>query len=95
MARPIASVLSAMPGPELDVTPSAPAYDAPIAAQIAAISSSAWKVSTPWLFRFASTWSRDVAGVMGYEPKNSCGRPAAWAPASRPHAVASVPVTVR
>ena len=46
-ARPIASVLSAMPGPEEAVSPSAPPYAAPIAAPIAAISSSAWKVLTP------------------------------------------------
>ena len=32
---------------ELEVTPSAPAYEAPMAEQIAAISSSAWKVTTP------------------------------------------------
>ena len=40
-------LLSAMPGPLVVVTPSAPPYAAPIAAQIAAISSSAWKVVTP------------------------------------------------
>ena len=39
-----ASILSAMPGPLVLVTPSLPAYDAPIAEQIAAISSSAWIV---------------------------------------------------
>ena len=49
MARPIASVFNAMPGPELDVTPMAPPYDAPIAAHTAAISSSAWNVPTPIL----------------------------------------------
>jgi hypothetical protein len=36
-----------MPGPELDVTPSAPANDAPMAEHTAAISSSAWNVTTP------------------------------------------------
>ena len=46
-ARFIASLLSAMPGPELAVSPSAPPYDAPIAAPIAAISSSAWNARTP------------------------------------------------
>ncbi len=46
-ARPIASLLSAMPGPEVEVTASAPPNAAPIAAQMAAISSSAWKVVTP------------------------------------------------
>ncbi len=46
-ARFMASALSAMPGPEEAVTPSAPPKAAPIAAQTAAISSSAWKVVTP------------------------------------------------
>ncbi len=46
-ARFIASALSAMPGPEEAVTPRAPPKEAPIAAQMAAISSSAWKVVTP------------------------------------------------
>ncbi len=40
-ASPNASPLSATPAPELEVTPSAPANEAPIAEQIAAISSSA------------------------------------------------------
>jgi hypothetical protein len=46
-ARPIASLFSAMPGPEVDVTPRQPAYEPPIAAATAAISSSAWNVITP------------------------------------------------
>ncbi len=46
-ARPSASVLSATPAPELEVTPKAPANEAPMAEQMAAISSSAWKVTTP------------------------------------------------
>ena len=65
MARPSISVLRAIPGPELDVTPRAPAYAAPIAAPIAAISSSAWKVRTPNAFKLARVWSRAEAGVMG------------------------------
>ena len=40
-ARPSASVFSAMPGPDVVVMPSAPAYAAPIAEVMAAISSSA------------------------------------------------------
>ncbi len=40
-AKPIASVLSASPGPEVEVIARLPAYDAPIAVQIPAISSSA------------------------------------------------------
>ena len=50
IARPIASPLSAMPGPDDEVTPNCPAYDAPIAEAIAAISSSAWKVVMPYSF---------------------------------------------
>ncbi len=46
-ARLMASALSAMPGPQVVVTPSAPPNEAPIAEQTAAISSSAWKVVTP------------------------------------------------
>ncbi len=46
-ARPNASLFSATPAPELDVTPKAPAKELPMAEQMAAISSSAWKVTTP------------------------------------------------
>ena len=46
-ARLTASLLRANPGPLVLVTPSAPPNAAPIAAQTAAISSSAWKVVTP------------------------------------------------
>src|SRR6266496_3671166 len=42
-ASPIDSPLSAMPGPDDDVTASAPPNDAPIAAPMPAISSSAWR----------------------------------------------------
>lgn len=45
-ASPIASPLSAIPGPLLPVTPIAPPKDAPIAEPTAAISSSAWNVVT-------------------------------------------------
>ena len=41
-ARPIASLLSASPGPLVPVTPSAPPKLAPMAEPMAAISSSAW-----------------------------------------------------
>ena len=40
-ARPIASLFSATPGPLVPVSPSEPPYDAPIAAPMALISSSA------------------------------------------------------
>src|SRR5215212_9237248 len=46
-ARPRASDFSETPGPDVVVTPSAPPKEAPIAALIPAISSSAWKVRTP------------------------------------------------
>ena len=46
-ARPIASVLSAMPGPDEVVSASLPPNAAPMALQMPAISSSAWKVRTP------------------------------------------------
>jgi hypothetical protein len=46
-AKPMASPLRAKPGPEVAVIPKEPAKDAPMAAVMAAISSSAWKVTTP------------------------------------------------
>ena len=46
-ARPMASPLSAMPGPDEAVSASAPPKDAPMAEPMAAISSSAWNVRTP------------------------------------------------
>ena len=64
-ARPIASPFSAMPGPELLVTPSCPAQLAPMAEQIAAISSSAWKVVTPNSFSRTRWWRMADAGVIG------------------------------
>src|SRR5213075_256464 len=67
-ARPIASVLRARPGPDDAVTPSEPANDAPIEAEIAAISSSAWNVVTLKRRYFASSWRMSDAGVIGYEP---------------------------
>src|SRR5205085_2005570 len=82
-------------GPELEVTPSAPANDAPIAEQIAAISSSAWNVTTPYALRLARVCRMDDAGVIGYDPNISRLSPAARMPATRPQAMASVPLTVR
>src|SRR5713101_284323 len=46
-ASSIASVFSAMPGPEVVVIASAPAYAAPIDEVMAASASSAWNVMTP------------------------------------------------
>jgi hypothetical protein len=47
-ARPIASDFSAMPGPDVPVTPSWLPKLAPMDAQTAAISSSAWNVRMPY-----------------------------------------------
>ena len=64
-ARPIVSDFRAMPGPEVVVTPSAPANDAPRAAPMPAISSSAWKVVTPKALCLLSSWRMSEAGVIG------------------------------
>ena len=64
-ARPIISVLSARPGPEVVVTPSEPPKEAPMAEPIPAISSSAWKVTTPCSLKFAASCRISVAGVIG------------------------------
>ena len=63
--RPIASPLSAMPGPDDAVTAIEPPYAAPRAAPIAAISSSAWNVIVPKFLYFASECRIDDAGVIG------------------------------
>ena len=67
-ARPIASCLSATPGPDVPVSASAPPYAAPMAAPTAAISSSAWNVRTPKCLYADSWWRMSDAGVIGYEP---------------------------
>ena len=64
-ARPIVSDFSARPGPEVVVTPSAPAKAAPRAAPMPAISSSAWKVVTPNDLCLLSSWRMSDAGVIG------------------------------
>ena len=64
-ARPIDSDFSAMPGPEVVVTPRLPANAAPMAAPIPAISSSAWKVVTPNDLCLLSSWMMSDAGVIG------------------------------
>ena len=64
-ARPIASALSAMPGPLVPVQPSAPPKLAPMAAPTAAISSSAWNVTTPKFFCAARLCRMSLAGVIG------------------------------
>ena len=64
-ARPTASAFSDMPGPLVPVTAMAPPNDAPMAALMAASSSSAWKVRTPKSFRRESSWRMSLAGVIG------------------------------
>ena len=64
-ASPSASCFSTKPGPLVVVMPSWPTKDAPIAALIAAISSSAWKVLMPKWRKRASSWSTSLAGVIG------------------------------
>ena len=64
-ARLSVSDFRAMPGPELVVTPSPPAYEAPSAAVAAAISSSAWNVTMPWPLREARKCNSAEAGVIG------------------------------
>jgi hypothetical protein len=93
-ARPIASPLSAMPGPLEAVTPMAPPKDAPTAEVTAAISSSAWKVRTLNRLCIASSSRMLEAGVMGYAPKTMgiCVRSAA---ARSPQASARLPIMLR
>ena len=64
-ARPMVSAFSSMPGPEVAVTPSEPPKDAPRAAPMAPISSSAWNVRTPKRLCLASSCRISEAGVMG------------------------------
>ena len=52
-ARPMNSVLSARPGPDVTVSGVLPAYAAPSANPIAAISSSAWWTTPPTLWNEA------------------------------------------
>ena len=59
------SDFSAMPGPDVLVTPSAPPNEAPSAAPMPAISSSAWKVVTPNRLCLLSSWRMSEAGVIG------------------------------
>ena len=64
-ARPMASPLSAIPGPLEHVTPMAPPNAAPMAAVAAAISSSAWLVRTRKRLCIASSSRTLEAGVIG------------------------------
>ena len=64
-ARPMVSDFSAMPGPDVLVTPSDPANEAPSAAPMPAISSSAWKVVMPNRLCLLSSCRMSEAGVIG------------------------------
>ena len=64
-ARPMVSDFSAMPGPDVLVTPSEPANEAPRAAPMPAISSSAWNVVIPNRLCLLSSWRMSEAGVIG------------------------------
>ena len=63
--RPMVSAFSAIPGPEVVVTPRCPAKLAPSAAPTPAISSSAWKVVIPKRLCLLSSCSTSEAGVIG------------------------------
>ncbi len=64
-ARPTVSALSSMPGPDVLVTASEPPNEAPSAAPMPAISSSAWNVVIPKRLCLLSSWSTSEAGVIG------------------------------
>ena len=64
-ARFMASLLRQIPGPEVEVTPKAPAKEAPSAEAAPLISSSHCTVMTPHDLCFDSSCSTSVAGVMG------------------------------
>jgi hypothetical protein len=66
LARPIISLIRAMPGPEVAVMAFTPAKLAPMAMPALAISSSAWiMVPSKRGRRFSSHSMMSVAGVMG------------------------------
>src|SRR6266536_5410381 len=93
-ASPIDSPLSAIPGPDDDVTASAQPNDAPIAAPMPAISSSAWNVRTPNRLCFESSCRMSDAGVIGYAPRNS-GSSERFDAAISPYASARLPLMLR
>lgn len=65
VARPINSDFKQNPGPDVPVTPNAPAYAEPKAIPTAAISSSAWIVFTLKFLCFESSCKMSEAGVIG------------------------------
>ena len=64
-ASPIVSAFRSMPGPLVPVTASWPLNAAPSAMLAAAISSSAWIVTTPKFLWRESSWRSSEAGVIG------------------------------
>ncbi len=92
--RPIVSLFSAMPGPDVVVTPSDPPNEAPSAAPTAAISSSAWNVRTPNFLCLDTSCRMSDAGVIGYEPRK-IGSPLCTPAATSPYASARFPVMLR
>ena len=82
-AKLIASIFSAIPGPDLPVIPSEPPYAAPNAIVTAAISSSVWIAATSNCFSAARVWRTSLAGVMGY-PQYTIGSSIFSAAANKP-----------
>ena len=71
VASPIISVFSDIPGPDVAVIDFLPAKEAPTAAPMPAISSSACNTAPPY-FQISRVRSciTSVEGVIGYPPKN-------------------------
>ena len=81
-AKPWNSVFKAMPGPEVIVSAVFPAYEAPSATPMAAISSSAWCTKPPKSSKISErACEAEVAGVIGYIEQIS--KPAETAPSAR------------
>ena len=93
-ASEIVSPLSATPGPDVEVIPSAPPYAAPSATPMAAISSSAWTVVTPNFLCLDSSCRMSEAGVIGYAPRTT-GSSDRTRAATIPSASALLPVMLR
>jgi hypothetical protein len=88
------SPLSATPGPEVVVKPSAPPYAAPSVAPTAAISSSACIVVMPNRLCLLSSCRMSEAGVIGYAPRKT-GSLDRTPAAMMPSASAAFPVMLR
>ena len=82
-ASPMNSLFRHMPGPLVATTAKSPAKLAPMAIPMAAISSSAWRVLTPYFLRADKPSRMGEAGVIGYPAYNN-SRFAFFAPATSP-----------